>query len=109
MCTRSHASVNLVLHVNGGEGEFWTGGAGTQNFSDSANWSTGLLPGVADFACAPAGSTIHIVSDRTLRGIEPSVSSLWNRARLYVQKRANLMNKPPRTPPISGPMTGIGA
>jgi hypothetical protein len=38
----------------------WTGAVGDSDFTDPANWSTDLVPGLADTACLPPGSFVVV-------------------------------------------------
>ncbi len=40
-----------------GASDIWTGGAGSVNWADNANWSTGASPTSNDFACLPVDTT----------------------------------------------------
>jgi hypothetical protein len=52
----------------------WTGGAGTSDWADAANWSTGTLPGPSNNVCIPTTSLPSISSSGqvTINSIETS-------------------------------------
>lgn len=52
----------------------WDGGAGTSNWSDGANWSNDLVPGVSDDVVIASAVTVNIAASTTVQSLTLGVS-----------------------------------